>query len=376
MSRATAALCLLALVPLGVGAQDLKLSGYYKNLLIDSQTVAPAGQRYTLDLNRLRLELKGNLSERAAIDLQYDNELLLGDYLRTGQFAAQKGARPDQYWDLGSNYAKSGSYYGRHRLYRASVTVSSDETDLRVGRQRIAWGTGRFWSPLDLLNPMNPIALEREERVGVDAILVERKLGPLSRVSAVYAPQHDRDASSAAVNWHSNVRGIDYSLVAGRFLREDVIGADVATQIGGAGVRAELTHNRLQTAPSYRRAVFALDYAFPNTLTLSGELYYNGAGAADRASYDFASLIAGRIQNVGRRYLGAFAGYEITPLLKWANYLVVNLADRSTYFSPSLTYSVRTNLDLTLGVQWFRGNESSEYGRFNDVFYAQLQWFF
>ena len=376
MSRWIAALCLSILSSAGTRAEELKFSGYYKNLLVNSETVAPAGQSYTLDLNRLRLELKGKLSESVALDLQYDNEVLLGNYLHTRQFAAQKDQRPDQLWNLDRNYGEGGSWYGRHRLHRGNVTLSSGNTDLRLGRQRIAWGTGRFWSPVDLLNPLNPIALEREERLGVDSVLAEHKLGPLSRISAVYAPRQDDGESSAALNWHSNAAGIDYSLIAGRFRIERVIGGDVATQLGGAGLRAELTHNDRDAGPAYRRAVLAADYAFPNTLTLSGELYYNGAGATDRVSYDFASLFAGRIQNVGRRYLGLYAGYEITPLLKWNNYLVGNLADRSRYFSPTLTYSIKTNLDLTVGLQLFSGSNGSEYGRFNDVYYAQLHSFF
>ncbi len=375
MSRA-AAVCALALLPLGAAAQDLKLSGYYKNLLVSSESVAPAGQRYTLDLNRLRLELKGNLSESVALDIQYDNEVLLGNYLHTGQFAAQKDQRPDQYWNLDRNYSESRSWYGRHRLYRGNVTLSLGDTDLRLGRQRIAWGTGRFWSPVDLLNPLNPIALEREERLGVDAVLAEHKLGPLSRFTAVYAPRQESGESSAALNWHSNAAGVDLSLIAGRFRKERVIGGDVATQLGSAGVRAELTHNERDAGPGYRRAVLAMDYAFANTLTLSGELYYNGAGAADRAAYDFASLFAGRIQNVGRRYFGGYLGYELTPLVKWTNYLVVNLADRSRFFSPALIFSLQTNLDLTLGVQLFGGSAGSEYARLQDVYYGQLQWFF
>jgi hypothetical protein len=376
MSSRIAALCVLALLSTAAGAEGLKLSGYYKNLLVSSETVSPAGQRYTLDLNRLRLELKGELAERIALDLQYDNEVLLGNYRRTGQFAIEKDRRPDQYWDLDGNYAEAGSWYGRQRLYRANVTLSSGDTDLRLGRQRIAWGTGRFWSPLDLLNPINPIALEREERLGVDAALAEHKLGPLSRISAVYAPRHESGESSAALSWHGNVEGIDYSLIGGRFRRERVAGADVATQWGGIGLRAELTHNRRETGPDYQRAVLAADYAFPNTLTLSGELYYNGAGAADRAAYDFASLFAGRIQNVGRRYFGGYLGYELTPLVKWTNYLVVNLADRSRFFSPGLSLSLQANLDLTLGVQLFSGSAGSEYSRLEDVYYAQLQGFF
>lgn len=59
-----------------------------------------------------------------------------------------------------------------------------------------------------------------------------------------------------------------------------------------------------------------------------------------------------------------------------ASVLVVNFADRRNYFSPSITYALQTNLDLTFGVQLLRGSGGSEYGRFNDAYYAQLQWFF
>lgn len=103
-------------------------------------------------------------------------------------------------------------------------------------------GTGRLWRPVDLLNPLNPIALEREERLGVDAVLAEHKLGPLARVSAVYAPRHESGQSSAALNWHSNTAGVDYSLIGGRFRRERVIGGDVATQL--ASPRSSLAGSR------------------------------------------------------------------------------------------------------------------------------------
>ena len=367
-------LVLLSLV--GAQAAELKSSGYYKNLLLESETIAPRGEPYTLDVNRLRLELKGALAEGVALDLQYDNEVLLGSYLQTAQFAAQKNLQPEQYWDLDRVYGEGDNWYGRHRLYRASLTFSSGATDLRIGRQRIAWGTGRFWSPVDLLNPINPITLEREERVGVDAVLAEHKLGPLSRISAVYAPSRESGAWSGALNWHANAAGVDYSILAGRFRGEQVAGGAIATQWAGAGIRAEFTHNAPEAAPAYRRAVVALDYAFASTLTLSGELYYNGAGARDPSAYDFAALFAGRIQNVGREYFGGYLGYEITPLLKSANFVVMNLADDSRYFSPTLVFSLQANLDLTLGAQLFSGPAGSEYGMLSDVAYAQLQWFF
>lgn len=374
MSNGFAALCALVLAG-AAGAQGLEFSGYYKNLFIDSETVFPVAEPYTLDLNRLRLELKGNLSQNMVLDLEYDTEVLFGSYLHTAQFGLTKNQRPDQLWDLDIHYEGNG-WYARGRLYRGNVDFSFGDSDLRLGRQRIAWGTGRFWSPVDLFNPPNPIALERDERPGVDAALLEHKFGPLSRLSLAYAPRHENGASRTALNWHSNAAGVDYSLIGGRFGAERVFGGDIATQLGTAGVRAELTRNNPDHAPSYWRSVFALDYAFANTLTLSGELYYNGGGTTDKAAYDFAALFAGRIQNVAQHYVGAFASYEITPLVKTVNYLVLNLDDRSHYFSPRITVSLRANLDLTIGMQLFGGDAGTEHARLSDLYYAQVQWFF
>lgn len=210
----------------------------------------------------------------------------------------------------------------------------------------------------------------------MDAALVEHKLGPLSRVSAVYAPGHGGVDSNAALNWHSNAAGIDYSLVGGRFGNEQVAGFDVAGQIGAAGVRGEFTLVHAKTGANYQRAVLAVDYAFANTLTLSGELYYNGAGTTDPAAYDFASLFAGKIQSVAKHYLGGYISYEMTPLLKCEGYVAQNLDDGSRFLSPVIKYSLKTNLDWLIGAQFFMGGSSNEYGHIHNIYFTQIQWFF
>lgn len=373
----TAAMLLFAgITAAAQDGQAMRFSGYFKNQLSRSTTLFPAGQRYDADLSRLRLQVQGQLTPRLGFEVQYDNELLLGNYVRTQQFALQKEMRSPQFWRLDSDYADSSNAHARHRLYRGFVMLSAGETDVRVGRQRIAWGTGRFWSPLDLLNPISPIQLEREERPGVDALLVERKLGELSRVSAVFAPQHKRGDSSTALYWHGNTAGVDVSVVAGKFTGNKLIGADVATQVGQAGLRGEATYTIPRTGKNYRRLLLGVDYAFANTLTLGAEFYHNGAGASTESAYDFPALLNGRILSLGRRYAGLFASYEITPLMKTQHYIVGNIQDGSRYYSPSLTYSVRTNLDWTTGAQLFSGNAQREFGRMKNLYYTQLQWYF
>ena len=153
-------------------------------------------------------------------------------------------------------------------------------------------------------------------------------------------------------------------------------GLDLAGQVGQAGVRAELTRQRPDGTAAYTRMLVGADYAFGNTLTFTAELYFNGAGARDPSAYDFRALMSGETQALARRYVGLHAGYEITPLLKWDNDLVVNLADRSRYLAASLTWSLRTNLDLRLGVQRFCGAAGTEYARVPDTAFARLQRFF
>ena len=379
MKAACAAVALLAgaaCVQAQQGEGSMKFSGYAKSLLVDSRTSVGADEHYTLGLGRLRLELKGVVTQALAIDLQYDNELLLGDYLGTQQFRMQKDQPPPTYWSAQANHVEHRRAYGQHRLHRASVTASLGNTDLRFGRQRIAWGTGRFWSPLDILNPFSPTALERAERIGVDALLVEHRIDALSRAAFVYAPQHDARDASAAAMWHANRAGMDYTLVGGRFRRDKVLGVDIAGQIGTAGIRAELTRTVRENASGHVRALVGVDHAFANTLSVSGELFHDGSGAADRRQYDFAALLSGRVQNLARHYFGASASYEFTPLLKTRHDLVLNLDDGSRYYSPTLTCSLRSNLEATLGAQLFGGFPGSEFRAFKRLLYVQLQWFF
>ncbi|MHB1198968.1 MAG: hypothetical protein ACYCZ6_05305 [Polaromonas sp.] len=353
---------------------DMRISGYYKNLLQRSETWS--GEGYTLDVNRLRLELKGKLGSAIRFDLQYDNEVLLGSYLRTAQFQQQKTLAPPQYWSAQANYLDNSSLYGVHRLYRAQLQAVWGDTEIRLGRQRIAWGTGRFWSPLDLLNPVSPVALEREERPGVDALLIERRFGPVGRVAAVYAPSHRSQGASRALQWHDNALGMDYSVTAGRFGLDQVVGVDLAGQIGAAGWRAELTRVRPRQGEAFSRSLIGVDYAFANTLTLSAEYYRDGSGALTPAAYDFSALLTGSRQTLAQRYLGLHAGYAFTPLIKLDTDFVLNLADRSSVISPVISYSIQSNLDLSLGLQWFWGAGGSEYGGQPGTIYAGLQWYF
>ena len=363
-------------LPRAVFAQaDFQLKGYFKSLFAQSRTVLGPKVDYTVDINRLRLELRGTPVSWLDYELQYDNEALLGSYLRTDQFRQLQAQPSIGYWDLDDEYLSRHSLHMRQRIYRAILGATVGRTRLSLGRQRIAWGSGRLWNPTDLLNPYNPTQLEFQERVGVDAAQLEQSFGALSRVSAVYAPQ-DREPASRAVRFSANMSQTDVAVMIGKFRGWDVIGGEFSGKLRGAGIHGEAARTRPDEHRAFTRAVVGLDYAFVNTLTIGAELYWNGQGASDPKDYDFTALLAGRVQNVARRYAGGQARYEITPLLRTQNVLIWNFDDNSRFFAPSLIYSLKQNLDISAGMQLFAGPVASEYGQFENVYYASVQWFF
>lgn len=353
-----------------------RLSGYVLNLLTRSTTVFPAGDRYVLDLNRLRLKVAGRPLDAARIDLQYDNEVLLGSYVHTRQFALSANRVSPTSLDLERTYATGPNVAGRHRLYRATLTWSGGENNITVGRQRIAWGSGRFWSPLDILNPFDAARVEREEREGIDAVLLDRDIGALGNVSGVVAPRTAGSRAVLAGYVHWNANGTDYSALVGTVRGEDVIGADFSGQIGGLGIRGEATSTQPDSGRRFMRLLLGADYGFANTLTVTGEVYFNGQGSSRRTSYDFTGLFEGRIRNVARRYGAIALSYEITQLVRLLAYGLVNLDDGSRLVWPGVEYSLVRNVDLAAGMQSFSGSLGSEYGRLPDVLHFQGKWFF
>ena len=352
-----------------------KLSGYYLNLYTRSRTVVPSPKPFTFDLNRLRLHLEGNPTASVSLDIQYDNEALLGSYLATTQFALTD-ARVATSLDLTHDYATQHDLIVRHSLYRATVTWSAGITDVKVGRQRIPLGTGYFWSPMDLLNPIDPTRLERDYRGGADGLVVDQKLGAVGRAEGIYVPATSRLSSVCAGYLHGNVRGADYSLLIGRVRGTDAIGIDLSTSRGGLGIRGEATESRPEGEARYARLLIGADYGFANTATITLEGYYNGQGTSDPARYDVAGVLAGRVLNVARWYGGIGGTYQVTPLVKAALYGVLNGDDRSGVVWPRVEWSARSDVDLVAGIQRFIGGSITEYGRMSNLFHAEARWFF
>ncbi|MES2947812.1 MAG: hypothetical protein V4858_04640 [Pseudomonadota bacterium] len=356
--------------------RGLKIGGTYSALVIGSQTPDEAHDSYQQAVNRLRLKWSYRLSPAFNLKVEHDTDLTAGNYLQTSLFARQKKAPPQQYLGEGSAWLDRPTVYGTQRFFRAYAKISSDVSDLTVGRQRIALGTGRFWSTLDMLNPINPLQAERDEFVGVDAILAERSVGTLSKIGLVYAPDPQRRSDRWVAQYRTHFGETDLTFTHGKYWSDHVTGIDFATQWGDTGIHGELAYTRADVGSAYKKALLGFDYAFANTLSVSSEIYYSDRSTEDQIAQWTQNPQLALVQPPGGSYFGIALGYELTPLLKISTYLLRNLKDGSQVLYPSISYAASNSINFMGGAQFFSGSGNSEFGAARNMYFFRVQSFF
>jgi hypothetical protein len=354
------------------GKIDFK--GYYKNLSVVSKTFQ--NQRYFLDLNRLRLQPTVIYRENLVFRLEWDNQFLLGDYLETEEFKSIKKFPPKTYLHLDKTVIDDKHLYYKLIFYRAFLSCYTNLVDVSIGRQRFAWGTGKFWNPTDLLNPYNPTQIEREERTGTDALSFDFHLGSDTKSTIVYAPRSTYRNSSLAGKFKTTIKSYDISLLLGKFARKKTLGFDFYGYVGNGGIYGEGAYTWNYDQPDFLNFVLGGEYRLPNGLYLDGEYFYNGAGKRKLKDYDWDRLFSAEILALSRNYFNLSLGYDVTPLWRVEDYTIVNLNDQSLFTAPNVSYSVTSDLFLDFGIQFFIGTKQDEYGSPSDVYYLQLQFFF
>ncbi len=362
--------------------QAIELSGYYKNLAVQGRTFIGKDDDYFLDVNRLRVELNADY-KRLHLNLQYDNEGLLGSYLDSFQYQQLSQQPSLQYWTLEKRYINGDDLQASHKLYRGYLAWQGEKLDVRLGRQQINWSTALIWNPMDRFNPLNPIQLERDERLGVDALNMDYSLGDTSTLSMAYAPAHQVDQRRYAARLRTNLFAIDASLMAGSFADVQKVGLGLAGQLGWVGLRSEWVVSRAARTNSsskdvYTEVVISADYTSESGIGFLLEAYFNGEGQTDKNRYDFNRLIKGDVLGVARHYIGGQLSKEWSPIFSTSLYAIQNLDDGSRYYYPSLNFIVPQFEDLYVkaGAQLFDGAKGTEYAFIKPLYFIEVKRYF
>jgi len=409
--KQAALLPLLLALAAPAAAGDLSLKGFFKTYLYSLEPAQvrdhPAAQPdgpYAVSENKLRL--KTYWDGGAALKAEAAYELVLS--ARPEELAA---ARP-----LAGGYGYrvsdpspilSPSAGGERRsaaliqnLDRLFVTWSPAAFDLYAGRQALAFGSGRAANPTDVLAPYPYGTIDTEERRGVDALRIKAPNGDLGEFDAGWLPGGDWSARNGAafLRGRGRLLGSDLTLISAAFRGNLMAGADIERNLGGAALRAEAarvwagTFGGREPGEDFFRLTAGAEYNF-SLLGGTGawlEYHYNGAGAARAADYPSrAAKTAYREANVyllGREYLCAGAGAQLSPLVSAGASVLFNLGDRSFYALPSLEWNAAESLYISAGALLPSGpraafdgvlaRPASEFGLYDRSLYASVRHYF
>lgn len=351
----------------------VELSGRYTNLLFETRDSLK--QDRVTDLNRLRLEMDGDY-EPLRFHLAYDNEILWGGLVADPVIAAAL-RRPEPTWlDASAPISRRTHSNWRHTLYRGWLEYENGPVNIKLGRQRIAWGSGRIWNPTDRFNPVQPTALELEQKLGVDAARMAWNYAGNGSLIAVFAPARSsyRTSQKLALRWQDTFGEFDVALMGGRIKDENMFGLDVTGNLGDASVRLEWMQARNARQGNYGQVAMGVDYTwypawFSNGLYMALEYFYNGAAAADFLSQD-------RLNSRSQHLLGGLLGYDLAPLWRFDLLIIADMQQNGWFAAPSLKWSAAENIDVTVFAQLPQGIGISEFAAFESLYAVRLDWYF
>jgi hypothetical protein len=355
-----------------------RFGGSFRSLLTASHSFF-TGDAYGDSLNRLRLSFDGSWQRSVIVHIDYDNELHFGNLTSQPDFDLIRHRQDSAYLDLLHVWLDEKHAYWDTSLYRGYLSLRRSNVELTVGRQRIAWGTAHFWSPTDVFNPISPLQIEADERLGVDAAQLSVRLPDAFRWSVVYAPQDGFNRSTEAMRIARTVRNFDVAAIAGRFREDWMAGGNFAGQWRGAGLRGELTYTwrAVATQSNALRWTLGSDYAINNKWYLLGEYFYNQGqptGFTPGQPFDPSVLLryTNEIFTLHHHFISAGARYSVTPLLNLETYAVVEPQGPSVFFMPVASYNLTTNTDLSAGGQLFASSSSGEFNGVPNLFYLEF----
>lgn len=360
-----------------------QLGGYFKNLVSGSRSYFTQ-DHWVDNLDRLRLTYDAKYHDWLAVHVDYDNEVHAGNLTGLPDFAVVRDRQSAAWLDLQHVFVNQSHAYWDTSLYRGYVSLHRGSATLTAGRQRIGWGTARFWSPMDMFNPISPLQIEPEERQGVDAALAAFSSPGALRWNFVYAPQNGFRRSTSALRLSRTIHNYDFDVAAARFGQDWTAGFDFAGQVRGAGLRGELTYRWRHPDPAFMpistrdalRLVIGGDYAFASGLYLVGEYFYN-QGQPDlppnrRLDPNVLLRFSNEIFTLHRHFVSAGASYPLTPLWKLETYVVGDVEGPSAVVLPRLSHNLTANADLNFGAQLFASSRNGEFHGLSDLVYVEF----
>lgn len=372
MIRTLAALLLAALVGQAQPAAGAEPGGWQWGGSLRSLNISGSGApgdlfpAYRLSSTRLRLELSGETPAGWRTEAALDHQLLGTD---PAGIIPLPGDGVNRRLDLDHSWQHDAGWASRLQVDRLALAYSGGRLDMTFGRQAIGFGRIVISSPLDIIAPFPPDALDTDIRPGVDALRLTGHYGLDGQLGAIAVFGDHSRHDSYLITWEDNRAGIDLLAIGGILRERPMFGAGLAGSLGTLGLKAEAAAYRGERVDesggdrSRHMVIAAVEswYRFDSGLTLITQYLYNGAGSREPDEYPYvmqsAPVQEGLVALLGRNYLLAAPSYELHPLVTLNGLLILNLDDDSWLLRPTLAVNLAD--DLSLELFWSRPEGAS-----------------
>ena len=300
---------------------------------------------------------------------------------------------PGRSVDLSTDLVTQPRLQLRHDIDRLSLGIRTPAADLTVGRQPITWGISTLFPVADLWTAFSPFELDTEEKPGIDAVRALFYPAEGLEMDAVVADRGSLEHLSAGVRATWGLPSADVWAGAGKLW-------DRVMAMGGVTVLRDETRFRAEAVLPFAlngergverpRATAGLDW-IRGRLSLTGEVHYNGVGAAGASEYvaqlGSPHLLRGESYLLGRHYAGAAASWapDEEGRLRLVLSALVNVGDGSAAVTPVMNYDLGPATSLSLGGLLSIGETPvitpppalrSEFGAYGDLLFTRLSIYF
>lgn len=388
--------CTLALAlafPQAHAESDWALTGHFKYRFTGSHNPPDSLFRETAGTSSIDNggDLRLNVTwGRGEWDARADYQLIAakGDRVEFGMdhpgafAAAGRGVPNDKQrlFDLTHVFKETDDAYALQRLDRLWLGRTSEATTVRFGRQAITWGNGLIYTPMDIFNPFDPVAVDKEYKPGDDMLYGQQLLEKGDDVQGVMVFRRNvrtgkvaADKSALAFKYHGFAGEGEFDALAAQNFGDTIAAFGGNHPWGEAIWRAD---GVLTWADDdlVLQAVTNLTYSWTwMGRNVSGivEYFYNGFGQKG-GDYSRAALEAnpallerlarGELFTLSRHYLAASATVEVTPLLLATPTAFVNLSDGSALLQLVVQDDLHQDLVLLAALNLPVGPDNTEYG--------------
>jgi len=331
--------------------------------------------RVIYNYNRLRLTDKIK-EENWFVHIIADIDNYYGaDYINSAEYQFLRSIKADTPFDIETNVKDYGNGEVFGRIHRFNVGYADEKHNIIFGLQKISMGVGRIWTPTDLFNPRNPLALEPDQIYGAYALSYIYALGELSEVMGVVAKRHDHSYKYAG-RIKGNVGFADIALDLFSSNDAQMIAYEIEGNLFDTGIewRSEGGYfkDKLLDKEFYQ-TILGLDYGFKNGVTVMTEWIHSSK------TYSFDEILSHQESTLSNNrflspdYLGASVYYDFNLLFNGSLSMIYSPEDQSSFIAPVIEYSISDDASIAIGAMLYTGDKESEFGNVDNSYYLRLK---